>query len=357
MKLFYYTTTETMRYIVTGGNIFATNVGYMNDSDEYFNGLRELKLLLEEAGKFADSQSLKEIKDIDDIYQNILAHASGIYSISFSKASDLLSQWHMYAKESGVQIELNFQDNKQYMYYDGRSVADEEKDQWNKPLSKDDVYYLTKGQMLPEEYKETGKQVLIKLDSLLNSNGKDSGDEIQRTWRGLAPYIKNYGFRQEQEVRAIFQKDEDSYINYRNDRGVLKPYLDIHLKEGWPICGIMVGPGRNQNQVYKGICHFLENTELVIDKQRDEMLIDEYFNGMKGCMLPEQKVNQCKEEVLALDEKTRGMGVTYSQQIKDVLDNANFSDAERMVVDQYENDNYFCDKGIIVKKSKLPYEF
>ena len=87
------------------------------------------------------------------------------------------------------------------------------------------------------------------------------------------------------------------------------------------------------------------------------MLIDEYFNGMKGYMLPEQKIDQCKKAVLELDETVMRFGATYSQQIRDVLDSENFSDAERKIVDQYENDNYFCDKGIIVKKSKLPYEF
>ena len=38
MELYYYTSTETMKLIITGGNIYATNVGYLNDSDEYING-------------------------------------------------------------------------------------------------------------------------------------------------------------------------------------------------------------------------------------------------------------------------------------------------------------------------------
>ena len=42
MELYYYTSTDTMRYILEKGDIFATNIRYMNDSEEYTNGLEEL---------------------------------------------------------------------------------------------------------------------------------------------------------------------------------------------------------------------------------------------------------------------------------------------------------------------------
>ena len=274
MKLFYYTTTETMKYIVTGGNIYATNVGYMNDSDEYSNGLRELKHLLEKNVEFDMREFRVKNEDLDDIYTNISTNTIDIYSISFSKASDLLSQWHMYAKESGVQIELNFEKDCDYSYYDGRPVQDLNSIICKKRLEIKDVYYLTQIGMPPKEYKKTGKEILEEFNSLLKSSGKDIDDEMQNVWRKMAPYIKNYGFRQEEEVRVIIEKDNESQINYRNDRGVLKPYLDIRMQKGWPICGIMVGPGKNQAQVFKSICHFLENTEVNLIRQEYEMWVE-----------------------------------------------------------------------------------
>ena len=39
--LYYYTTSETMKYILTQGDIFATHISYLNDSEEYNNGLRK----------------------------------------------------------------------------------------------------------------------------------------------------------------------------------------------------------------------------------------------------------------------------------------------------------------------------
>ena len=42
MELFYYTSTDTMSKILMNGNIYATNIRYMNDSEEYINGLKEI---------------------------------------------------------------------------------------------------------------------------------------------------------------------------------------------------------------------------------------------------------------------------------------------------------------------------
>ena len=91
-------------------NIFATNIKYMNDSEEYANGLKELYKIYESHsdGKLVSSEKIEaELeKDIP------------IYSISFSGARDLLSQWSMYAGESGVSIKMQFDGTEKYKVYD-----------------------------------------------------------------------------------------------------------------------------------------------------------------------------------------------------------------------------------------------
>lgn len=354
MELFYYTTTETMKLIITGGNIYATNVGYLNDSDEYINGLREIKGLLEKAGEFGfpDLQDRANALGIEEKYPQIKAESSNIYSISFSKAGDLLSQWHMYSKESGVQIKMAFDDGKHYNYYlDSMKIK-------KAKLKKREVHYLTKIGMPSKEYGDEGKMVLTEFKRELEKNGGNVDGEMVSIWKLMAPFIKNYGFKQEEEVRTIFISDETKLqVGYRPDRGVLKPYLDIKMEKGWPICGIMVGPGRNQNQVFQSICHFLDHTELNIDKVLDEKVVEDYFEGMKEYFLPEDKIKKCKEEVLSLNPKLIKMGVTYSEKIQETLHNIFTDKEERKVVENYINNNYFCNKGIIVNKSKLPYEF
>lgn len=353
MELYYYTTTDTMSHIITKGDIYATNVRYLNDSDEYINGLREVRNLLSDADEYG-FHNLKECaKDVvaSNEYQKIKGQVSDIYSISFSESSDLLSQWHMYAKESGVQIKMNFDDAKEYKYY--CQPGDNVKNAKTKEFEKKSVYYLTKIGMPLNEYEEDGRKVLDEFQRILDEN-----KEILSTWKMLAPFIKNYGFRQEREVRAVFQANQNELpIAYRNDRGVLKPFLDIEMEKGWPISGIMVGPGRNQNQVFKSICHFLEHTEIKIDRIDEDELVSTYFDGMKEYYLPKEKVEECKNKVLQIKPAMKSLGVTYSEKIRETLDAYAFEPEERKMVEDYIENNYFCEKGIIVNKSKWPYEF
>ena len=64
-------------------------------------------------------------------------------------------------------------------------------------------------------------------------------------------------------------------MQYRNAKGVLISYLDIYLESGWPVTEIMIGPGRNQHNVYTSICHFVENTD-GIDEEKS---IAEFVSG------------------------------------------------------------------------------
>lgn len=353
MELFYYTTTDTMKYIVTKGDIYATNVRYLNDSDEYINGLREIRSLLLSADKynFVELKRQAEAFITHDTYQEIKEQISDIYSISFSKASDLLSQWHMYSRESGVQIKMHFDDQSEYEYY--CPMPDKPGEKGTKTLEKKPVYYLTKIGMPLTEYEETGSRILGEFEQILQKN-----QEIVSTWKMLAPFIKNYGFIQEQEVRAIFLANEAGLpIDYRGDRGVLKPYLDIQMKKGWPICGIMVGPGRNQNQVFQSLCHFFEHTGLTIDRVEDPVLVKMYFDGMKEYYISDQKVDDCMKQVLDMDPNMKKYGVRYSEKIRETLNSVFTEEEERKIVKEYTENNFFCDKGIIVNKSKWPYEF
>lgn len=44
-RMYYYTSTGTMCKILQNGNMFATNLNYMNDAQEYVNGLKEIRTL------------------------------------------------------------------------------------------------------------------------------------------------------------------------------------------------------------------------------------------------------------------------------------------------------------------------
>ena len=44
-RMYYYTSTDTMCKILQKGDMFATNLNYMNDAQEYVNGLKEIRTL------------------------------------------------------------------------------------------------------------------------------------------------------------------------------------------------------------------------------------------------------------------------------------------------------------------------
>lgn len=121
-KMYYYTSTETMQKILQNGNMWATNLAYMNDAREVVNGLDEIKKLLlnvRTIKKWLQRHQELDIKEDDYIKMNLadiftddsrqeLLDSSSKFTLSFCEKKNLLSQWIAYARESGVCIEMAF---------------------------------------------------------------------------------------------------------------------------------------------------------------------------------------------------------------------------------------------------------
>ena len=118
-RMYYYTSTDTMCKILQKGDMFATNLNYMNDAQEYVNGLKEIRTLcLDEElvrkvySENADEMNARMIEMLRNEMTEEKLHeymeTNTRYSISFCKDRDLLSQWTTYARESGVSIEMAF---------------------------------------------------------------------------------------------------------------------------------------------------------------------------------------------------------------------------------------------------------
>lgn len=356
--LYYYTTAETMKYILTQGDIFATHISYLNDSEEYINGLRELRELF--SNRVPGSGAVTGILS-QNTYDETLKEIPQIYSISFSKEADLLSQWYMYARESGVRLGLSFSGKKQNFEIKKKHAK---KDDPKKPVESilRDVHYFTRMGMPYQEYQNEKEAISKVIQEYADEIGIQRDDDANaiRLWKEIAPYIKNYEFRQEKEVRLIFNaatndrnganKEDGNLIEYRNANGVLVPYMDVYRKDGWPVVEIMVGPGRNQTRVFNSICHFVENNILKIPEIDQRQNMESFIKGMSSYQVKEETINQyCKE---IEDTVANGQGIlTYRGQIYDVLKNTNEHEKE------YLNRNYYSNCGIIVRKSNAPYVF
>lgn len=373
MELYYYTTTQTMQYILQNGDIYATNLRYMNDSEEYINGLEEIYKLMhnraiveewEKSRKYTiREEALNEVFNDETLEQN--KRDLDYYSISFCEKNDLLSQWAIYARESGVSIKMNFSKDK----YDfaAFSEIEETKGEPQKMWSgiPEKVQYFTYESMKGDNdlYRTRGNEILNKLYKV--GEIQEDRDDKKEQWKYISTFVKRYDFFQEAEYRLVFDLKnalDVPRIDYRNDKNVLKPYIDVYCQEGWPIWEIMVGPGFNQEIVYNSIKSFLDHAK--IKNQINGLLdyverVEEYLKPCENFQNNEffelqELINEIKNDnALDIDNTL----IKFCDGIRRMCNSEDLNKEENRKVKQYLQDYYFSRSGIILSKSSIPYIF
>lgn len=269
-KLYYYTRTQTMHSILTSGMFWATNILYMNDSEEYVNGLREIRDILTRYRNldFRDVQVLDELIHTPDPH---------IFTISFCTNGDLLSQWCVYARESGVNLELDFSligadADSSGSFFCSRDCKDADEIDVAAPLKP--VIYFTRNAMLEKMSQKRVRKCAAEIVDRMNALGiRDGEDGVNERISELAAQIKRYEFSAEQEWRLIFNLTEHAGeynrtpIFYREQDSILKPFIKVAVSKQdkmtgrrpvpWPVTAITVGPGYNQDQVFQSLRYFL----------------------------------------------------------------------------------------------------
>lgn len=268
-KLYYYTRTDTMRSILTSGMFWATNILYMNDSEEYLNGLREIRGIMERYKRL----DFRDVQVLDKLIHTPDPH---IFTISFCTNGDLLSQWCVYARESGVNLELDFSlievdEDRPGTFFCPQDCKDADEIEVPAPLKP--VIYFTRNAMLEKVSKnqvyKRMDEIIERINALKLRSGEDGAEEKISE---LAAQIKRYEFSAEQEWRLIFNMTEHTAeykktpLFYREQDSILKPFIKVAVskqdKAGlrpipWPVTAITVGPGYNQDQVFQSLRYFL----------------------------------------------------------------------------------------------------
>lgn len=295
------------------------------------------------------------------------------FTISFCKHKDLLSQWITYARESGVCIEMRFEESKEktFRLYGKTDQSDTGKKErtikiQNKPR---EIFYFTKERQMErqEEYKETAFRLLDFIFSDYE-NGDSLQEYLPGRWEPSSVFVKQYDFYQEEEYRLSFDIMKNPQIGYRTDKHVLKPYLDVECEDGWPIYSVMVGPGFNQEIVYNSVKYFLNHekikTSLLITVQQWKEHILGYMKNSKKIL---QEWNAWKAEDTPADLKQQNCFAFF-----DFLEHLTDEDIEpaglhqlyrkthgiiKEYPDPYFIKHYFTMSGIILEKSMIPYIF
>lgn len=363
MELYYYTTTDTMKYILSDGNIFATNMKYMNDSEEYLNGLKEVREYI--LGTESVFRSAAEKRLTEAVYEEKRKDEINSFSISFTTARDLLSQWFMYAKESGISLKMEFED-RDYEFQACRLDGEREVNHCLRPQK---VYYLTKDVQSEEEYKEAGDKIIWEMQEQFRNDGelRDYDDNIENLWLKITPFVKRADFGAEEEYRLVFDfKHALAFtprVDFRNDKHVIKPYLDIRMADGWPVTEVIVGPGFNQEAVFRGIAYFLSKGNVLVPSIPEEEMkkrIQGYFRDMQEAGIGREKV----EDILKEWDERYAYFKEYATTDSDLV-NRLYQEFKIFIqtksndktYQEYVRNNFFAPKGIVLRKSKIPYIF
>lgn len=219
---FHYTSMEKFWSMVGSDLMYARNVCFSNDSEEYKLGKRIIDKLL----KFSNEEN------------------QDLYMICFCTERDLLSQWREYGK-GGVCLGFDLSGEDYYTILNNAQT--EKKNTGNSAFKGFEKYAipehagygeskciylyakLLKVFYIGKKYKKIKKKYKM-IDQRLVSS------ELHRDkyMRYMIPYIKHEGFREEAEARLVFNIEPENMeyqVNYLEEDGIKKPYIKVEFGE------------------------------------------------------------------------------------------------------------------------------
>ncbi len=247
--IYHYTTQKGILGIIPSRSMWATQAYFLNDKNEVF---LTFKLLENELSRLiGESQSSHHRSLLNEIKHNLEnLSPSHIFTISFCKEGDLLSQWRGYAAQ-GKGYALGF---------DLKSLTNIAKKQnfvawpcvYNPTLQQELVNYLI-------------DCWITKFSGPMIDHSKML-EEINSSICKLAPVIKDESFIEEQEWRLISStSDNKKNMDFREGAYSLIPYLNFHLKIGKSkdcFKRIVVGPSPHTDLAHNSLQMFLEHNSL-----------------------------------------------------------------------------------------------
>lgn len=314
-ELWHYTTATGVYGILTNQQLWATNISYLNDADE-FTGFFKRKLLeilklgvrkgIQES--LNDPEKKKYINSLGgeeafekEICDNLLSsirktslqlqtYVTSFCSPVAQKSNDgLLSQWRGYGTDGGYAVVFDTQglnkllceEQAEYFYSFGH---------WG------DVDYFDSDKDAHEEVIEWESAIINAAESLVFENDEDmflkKAEALFEPILALATRHKHGGFSEEAEIRisVITSKDDslpDGFvddndhrkkkrIDFRIQNGMLVPYLSLFERADGklsklPIKKIVVGPHPDKLKRKKSIEKLLDQLDIKADVVMSEI--------------------------------------------------------------------------------------
>ena len=242
-QLFHYTTPAGALGIIDSGEVWATMIHYMNDSQEFRYALDLARSLIVEMDGV--SEQVRRLV-ADEFLRTVRSVA--VFVFSLTERNDLLSQWRAYSSSRGG-YSLGF----------SRDVLG--------GITAEDSAILVRCVYDRDSQVALLKPVLHEMLEAASAMPIDAhGIELYRTFAeqftAAAATIKHPSFDEEREWRLIFGPGVDpARTGARTGGGLVIPYYRCSIRRGgkYPISTIVVGPSPNADLAARSLRYVTTN--------------------------------------------------------------------------------------------------
>ena len=260
--LYHYTTAEGLKGIARDNKIRATNIFFMNDSEEFRGGLRLFETRLKELTGTHEiyQQCLRAIRSwiLGEGQDSSVESTVQMYACCFSEYKDVLSQWRAYCQQGG--FALGFRRSKLEALVEKQDFALE------KCLYGDDEKSTKVDgilQAIETKARNSDKQAQspprVEPEHRYFEIIDNHIFEIMRT----AAILKHDGFREEGEWRLLStlqRAEKRGDLAFRARGALIVPYKEIDLEDSscegtciWEDARIVAGPSERQQLVSEAV--------------------------------------------------------------------------------------------------------
>ncbi len=262
--LYHYTSFEKLFNILNGDSLWASRSRFSNDSTE---------------DKILGDDWLKKEQYYGDNY-----------ILCFSNEDDVLSQWRGYCPQGGATIGFRFPKG-----YSTFTLLDSDFDEKSKLTGKNIELY--KNRPLPVVYCQPKEKQIPGINVSENLFAIFDDPETMNTnacLYDIVPYLKNAFFREENELRLVFNNSDralEKCIRFRTlDDGTMIPYIIVKF-------GDLLKMGRDLSFTYtdKYITDIFE--EKIKNRNNNPIIIPCGRNQSEICKLFMTKIREYKKEI------------------------------------------------------------
>lgn len=221
--LFHYTSPDGAIGIIKNECLWATDIRFLNDSEEFIHGCKLVKEIAAKIKSGEIDHGFNEnfleylLSAIDSLVDGRDSSVTA-YVISFSGQNDSLNQWRAYSGDSGYALGWNIDMLRRLAKFRGAKLV--------KCIYEEDEQRKFVRRII--------KLVAHKIKNMEDDMWKGciSSYVIKYILQRFMPRLKNIAFMDEQEWRIVITRDEP--IKFRSGRLGITPYVDFPISNDAP---------------------------------------------------------------------------------------------------------------------------